>query len=64
MSKAELTALLAGLRADYTGEVILYAGSRKPDRLPHKFKPTERDAHYADVLADGQRLIEARTKPA
>ena len=62
ISKADLTALLTRLRGEYTGEVLLYAGSRKPDRMPHKFKPTERDEHYAEVLADGQRLIEARTK--
>lgn len=62
ISKAALTELLAGLRAEFTGEVLLYAPSRKPDRNPHRAKPTPHDEHYAEVLADGQRLIEARTK--
>lgn len=60
MSKAELAAQLAALQATYNGPTILYAPSRKPDRNPHRKKPSLLDLDYQKALEEAETLVASK----
>lgn len=60
LNKDDLQKMLDKAKSDFTGESVLYAAQRKPDRKPHRKRPSLLDEAFSKVIADAEKQRESK----